>query len=108
MRAVSFHGNTFNNVTEIVQNPASLTHTQSTASNSWIADTDPHLPFKGYARFVDAVTADGAIKDAGNADVFELPWVDASYGTENRQARFVWQTPVSGTIRYTARMDNPL
>lgn len=108
MRAVNFHGNTFNNISEIVQNPAHLTHTQATASSSWVADTEPYLPFKGRARFIDAVTPDGAIKDAGNMDVFENPWVEASYGAENTQARFVWQTPVSGTIRYTARMDNPL
>ena len=98
MRAVNFHGNTFNNITEIVQNPASLTHTQSTASTTWIADTEPYLPFKGRARFVDSIAADGAIKDASNNDVFENPWVEASYGTENRPVRCV--TPRGWITRY--------
>ena len=62
MRMVNFSGNTFHAVNEQVFNPAFLTHTQSAASNTWIADTEPYLPFKGRARFVDAVTADGAIK----------------------------------------------
>lgn len=108
MRAVTFAANTFHNVSEIVQNPASLTHTQSSASNTWVAETAPHLPFGGRARFVDAIMPNGAIETASNAVVFTLPWADTSYGPDNSQVRFVWDQAVKGTIRYTARMDNPL
>ena len=108
MRAITFSGNTFHNISEIVQNPASLTHTQSSTSQTWVADTAPHLPFGGRARFVDAIMPNGAIQNGSNDDVFDLPWADVSYGPDNTQVRFVWPTSVSGTLRYTARMDNPL
>ena len=108
MRAITFSGNTFHNISEIVQNPASLTHTQSSTSQTWVADTAPHLPFGGRARFVDAIMPNGAIQNGSNDDVFDLPWADVSYGPDNTQVRFIWPTSVSGTLRYTARMDNPL
>ena len=108
MRAITFSGNTFHNVSEIVQNPASLDHTQSSASTTWVAETAPHLPFGGRARNVDAVMPNGPIQTGSGNDVFQMPWADVSYGSNNTQVRFVWDTAVQGTIRYTARMDNPL
>ncbi len=108
MRAVTFAANTFHNVTEQVQNPASLTHTEASASTTWVAETAPYLPFGGRARFVDGVMPNGAVQNSANSDVFSLPWADVSYGPNNSQVRFVWETAVKGTVRYTARMDNPL
>ena len=108
MRMINFSGNSFHAVNEQVFNPAFLTHTQSTASQTWVADTEPSLPFKGRARFVDAVSADGAIQNASNVDQFQVPWVDSAYGTNQREVRFVWDTAVKGKIRYQVRMDNPL
>jgi len=108
MRAITFSGNTFHNISEIVQNPASLEHTQSSASTTWVAETAPHLPFGGRARNVDALMPNGPVQTASNADVFELPWADTSFGPDNTQVRFVWNTAVKGSVRYTARMDNPL
>ncbi len=108
MRMINFTGNTFHAVNEQVFNPAHLVHSESTASSTWVADTEPSLPFRGRARFVDAVCADGAIQDNTNSDVYQMPWVDSAYGTDRRQVRFVWETPVKGQLRYQVRMDNPL
>lgn len=108
MRSVTFAANSFHGVNENVQNPAQLTHTQATPAQTWVAQTEPYLPFKGRARFVDSVLANGAIKDASNADAFVLPWADNNYGVDQRDVRFVWPEPVSGTLRYQVRMDNPL
>ncbi len=108
MRMIDFSGNTFHAIGEQVFNPAFLTHTQSSASATWVADTEPHLPFKGRARFVDSVTADGAIQDGSNNDVFSMPWADNNYGSDQRQVRFVWDRAVKGKVRYQVRMDNPL
>lgn len=108
MRMINFSGNTFHAIGEEVFNPAFLTHTQSSASSTWVADTEPYLPFKGRARFVEAVVPDGAIQTAGGSDVFQSPWVDSSHGADNRQVRFVWDTAVKGKVRYQVRMDNPL
>ncbi len=108
MRMINFSANTFHSIDEEVFNPAYLTHTQSSASSTWVADTEPSLPFMGRARFVDAVVPDGAIQTAGGSDVFEAPWVDSAHGPDQRQVRFVWGTPVKGKMRFQVRMDNPL
>ena len=108
MRMIDFSGNTFHAVNEQVFNPAFLTHTQSTASTAWVADTEPRLPFRGRARFVESVTSDGAIETGGGTEIFEAPWVDSAYGVDQRQVRFVFDTAVTGKLRYQVRMDNPL
>ena len=108
MKAITFAGNTFHNVRDPVQNPAVLSHAQNSTSKTWIAETEPSLPFRGQARFIDAVCADGPITDAGGNDVFQMPWADNNYGPDKRQVRFVWDTPVKGDLRFTVRMDNPL
>lgn len=108
MRMVNFSGNTFHAVNQQVFNPAYLTHTQTTAASTWVADTEPHLPFKGRARFIEQVCADGAIQDGSGSDHFAMPWADNNYGSDKRQVRFVWDKPVSGKLRYQVRMDNPL
>ncbi len=108
MRGVTFADNTFHGVTNEAYNPANLTHTQNTASKTWVADTDPYLAFRGQARFVDSTMADGAIETSGGADIFEQPWADTNYGSDKREVRFVWDTAVKGKLRYQVRMDNPL
>ena len=108
MKAITFAGNTFHNVRDPVQNPAVLSHAQNSTSKTWIAETEPSLPFRGQARFIDAVCADGPITDTGGNDVFQMPWADNNYGPDKRQVRFVWDTPVKGDLRFTVRMDNPL
>ncbi|SEM70011.1 Pectate lyase superfamily protein [Loktanella fryxellensis] len=108
MRQVSFAGNVFHGVTTMTANPAVLTHTQATAATSWVARTDPYLPFLGRARFVDAVVADGPLTTAGGAMVNQMPWADNLYSADQRDVRFVFDQALKGTIRYTVRMDNPI
>ncbi len=107
MRVVTFHGNSYHGVNEPVFNPANLTHNQSTASKTWVADTEPALPFRGRARYIDAIVPDGAITDGSGGQIFEQPWADNNYGSDKRQVRFVWNTAVKGRVRYQVRMDNP-
>lgn len=108
MRGVTFAHNVFHGVNEPVYNPASLTHTQSTPTNTWVAQPGDYLPFKGWARGVDAITMNGPVTDGANAAVHEMPYVNAEFGTLKNQARFVFRTAVKGQIRYQVRMDNPL
>ena len=107
MRQVTFAGNTFNGVNRPVSNPASLVHDQNTAAAAWIADSEPHLPFRGWARFVDAVQADGPLRTSGGAARMETPWADTTYGGDKRKVRFVFDSALTGRLRYTVRMDNP-
>jgi len=108
MRTVDFSANTFHGITDEVFNPAFLTHTQATAASTWNVDTEPYLPFRGRARFVDSVAADGALRNAGNNNVYLAPSVDTAKGTGGRSVQLGWGTPVKGTVRYIVRMDNPL
>lgn len=108
MRNVVFSGNTFHGVNEEVQNPASLDVTQSALDRIWIAETQPHLPFGGWARNVESVVADDKIADAANNSVYDHPWVDTAYGPDKTQVRFVFESDCTGTLRYIVRMDNPM
>ena len=107
-RGVSFADNVFHGVRDEVANPLSLTHSQVTAANAWVANTAPHLPFGGRARFVEAVVPEGAIQTGAGGNVFDMPQVNAGFGADKRQVQFVWGSAVKGTLRYRVRMDAPL
>jgi hypothetical protein len=108
MRNITFQGNVFNGINEMVANPSNLSHTQSTASSTWVLDTEEHLPFLGWARVIENYTPNGELTDASNNTVWDAPWFDTEYGSDKRQIRVVWREPTKGSIRYTARMDNPI
>ena len=104
-RGLQFTANTFHNVSEPVQNPAYLSHTQATAATTWTMDTGTYLPFGGRARFVDAVMPEGAITDAANARVHDFPWAEGEQGANLRSVHLNWRVPVKGSVRYQVRMD---
>ena len=108
MRTIDFSGNVFHGVTDEVFNPAYLTHTQSTASSTWTLDTEPYLPFRGRARFVDSVVASGTLRNSGNTAVYLAPSVDTGQGSNLREINLGWGTAVKGEVRYIVRMDNLL
>lgn len=108
MRTVDFSANTFHNVTDEVFNPAYLTHTQSTAASNWTLDSEPYMPFRGRARFVDSVVAQGTLRNSSNAAVYLSPSVATGQGSDARSIQLGWGTSVKGTVRFTVRMDNPL
>ncbi|WP_458791160.1 hypothetical protein [Yoonia sp. MH D7] len=108
MRVVNFSGNLFHGVSEAVLNPASLEHEQLTAASTWTANTSPHLPFEGRARYVESVTVDGDLRNTGNGQEYLAPSVTTGQGTGLRYLKFNWATAVKGKVRYIVRMDNPL
>ena len=108
MRMVTFAGNTFHGVSEEVFNPASLNHTQSTAASTWTADSGPYLPFKGRARVVESVVADGSIRNSSNNVEYIAPSVETGQGANGRDIKLIWGKAVKGSVRFVVRMDNPL
>lgn len=108
MRNITFAGNVFHGVNEEVRNPMSLSHSQSTPAQGWVIDTGTTLPFLGRARTVEAVVAQGAIRDADGQAIFEHPHVETSHGPGGRQIRAVFATACTGSLRVQVRMDNPL
>ena len=108
MRMVNFSGNTFHGVSQEVYNPAFLEHTQGTAASTWTADTEPFLPFKGRARYVDSVCTDGVLQNSSNGSEYIAPSVATGQGTNKRDIKLTWGKSVKGTVRFIVRMDNPL
>lgn len=105
---VTFAANTFNSVAQVTESPAVITHTQNSPDAAWIVDTVPYLPFGGRARTVEAVIANGKIRDANNNAVFEVPYSDAGYGATNQQVRLVWSKATKGKVNLKVRVDAPL
>ncbi len=104
-RSFVFTGNTFHNVNEPVSNPAVLTHTQVTEATTWVMETATALPFAGRALTVESVMPDGAITNAGNTRVHDLPWAEGEQGSSLRDVHLNWSQPVKGQVRYSVRMD---
>lgn len=107
-RAIEFRGNSFHGINEEARNPASITHSEATPEQIWIVDSDPVLPFRGRARTIESVVPVDRLTAANGDLVYEAPWVDNEFGTERREFRVVFDTAVSGTIRASVRMDNPV
>lgn len=108
MRGVTFADNTFNGIDDPCYNPAPQEITQNTPATDWQRDNAPILPFGGRARFVDAVVLDGPIRDSGNDEVFQMPYVSDNQGSGQTETRFTFGQAVTGRLRYRVRMDNPL
>ena len=50
---------------------------------------------------------EGRLADARGDAVYEQPWLDTEYGGDRRSFRIVFDTPVSGRMRCSVRMDRP-
>lgn len=107
-RNVVFEGNSFNNVTQWTANPATLQIVQNTAQTAWTCEFGPWLPFGGRARVVEGIVAEGAITNAANQRLTEMPYVDLEQGPGGSQVRLNWATAAKGKVRVTARVDNPI
>lgn len=108
MRVIEFTGNIYHGVNDPVFNPCSITHSEATAEQVWIVESDPWLPFRGRARTIEAVVPVDRLTASNGDLMYEAPWVDNEYGSDKRQFRVVFDTPVSGTVRAKVRMDNPV
>ncbi|MEO1641210.1 MAG: glycosyl hydrolase family 28-related protein [Pseudomonadota bacterium] len=104
-REFVFTANTFHNVVEEVANPAYLTHTQATEAATWVVETGTALPFDGYAMSVKSIMPQGAVTNASEAAVFDLPWAEGRQGSDQRDVALHWSQPVKGDVRYSVRMD---
>ncbi|KIC17949.1 hypothetical protein [Leisingera sp. ANG-DT] len=99
-------GNMYHNVTAHSANPLRVLHDQSSASSSWTVDSDGELPFRGYARFVDSVVAQGALRTSGNSIRYLAPYADVLQGSNNDEIRLRWQEAVKGEVQVLMRMDS--
>ncbi len=104
---VVFSGNTFNAVAEPIYNPVSLKHEEGSASATWTVDCAPFLPFGGRARTVEAVVADGPLRNGSGQVVYPGFHVTEEVGSNDNQIQITWEQPVRGEVNVIARMDRP-
>ncbi len=107
MRNIVFHGNTFNGITDVTMNPVTVQHQQNTAAQTWTVNGASFLPFSGWARNVEAVVAEGAITTPGDAQRFDMPFVQVEQGSGKDRIDLRWPSDVKGTVWVTLRCDNP-
>ena len=103
---VNVWGNTFHAVTDQMQNPITVPVVENTAQTQWTVDLAKHLPFGGDARVVQAVQAEGRVRDAGAGSVWTQPYAFA--GVDGGQSvRLTWEKAARGKVFVTARCDAP-
>jgi hypothetical protein len=81
-------------------------HDQSSAASSWTVQTAAELPFQGYARYVDSVTPQRALRSASNSIRYLAPYADVEQGAGRDQIVLRWPEAVRGEVQVTLRMDS--
>ena len=108
VRNVVFDGNTFNGIGQVTQNPVTLQFDQASEASDWQVSLAGYLPFGGKAREVVSLVTEGAITNAGGADVFAMPHVTTETGAGQDEVTLTWPEPVKGRIHLTGRVDKPI
>lgn len=108
MRNVLVTGNSFNGVTQAVENPVLVQHDQATAATVWSLFPGGFLPFGGWARNVEGLVAEGMITGPANERRTEMPFVDVEQGVAKNELRVNWSLAAKGRVQVRVRMDNPL
>ncbi|MEQ9259958.1 MAG: right-handed parallel beta-helix repeat-containing protein, partial [Roseovarius sp.] len=104
---ITFAQNAFNNVDTIVESPLVMRHTENSASNTWVVEPSPKLPFNAWARTVESVVPEGPIRDNGNALYWGMPYVLPEQGGNRDKVHLKWEKAVSGTVAMRLRIDTP-
>lgn len=102
-----WENNAFNAVNQPAVNPVSLEFAQNTAATVWTLDPSAYLPFGGWARYVTALIAEGAVTDAGGAKRYDMPYVLTLQGAAKQQVTLTWPVATLGKMMVTTRVDNP-
>jgi hypothetical protein len=105
IRNVLVQGNSFQSITQGIENPARISHDQNTLSNLWTVDCAGPLPFGGYARNVDSVVARGKIANSANVANYDLPYVSTQQGADSDQVTLRFSENTEGSVSLLVRMD---
>ena len=107
-RNITFRDNAFNNVQIQAQSPLVLRHDQVTPAQVWTVAPAPKLPFGAWAQTVESAIPEGPIARADGSAQFGTPYYLPRQGPERDQITLHWPEPVSGSVRVTVRIDNPI
>lgn len=105
MRNIDFSGNTFNGVGKFTANPLEVKLAPGSVAQVWTQDLTGKLAFNGMARRVEALVADGPVRDADGAKAFDMPYLTYNLSPDSRGLALNWSKPVKGSVRLRAAMD---
>ncbi|EEW24591.1 glycosyl hydrolase family 28-related protein [Rhodobacter ferrooxidans] len=107
-RNVVFSANTFNAVNQLTISPVTIEHAQVTPATTWVVDGAAFLPFEGWARNVQAITAEGSITTVSNVVRYDMPYAQVEQGASKGQVNLKWPADVKGKVQVTLRCDTPV
>lgn len=100
-----FTGNTFHGIVKRTENPVARRAVENTQAQVWDIDLSDVLPFGCEAVAALSVLPDGAVRDAGNAAIFTMPYAEPRRGPNRQTIELNWSVPVRGAVYLTARCD---
>ncbi|MBC7131571.1 MAG: right-handed parallel beta-helix repeat-containing protein [Roseovarius sp.] len=103
---ITFAENSFHNITVPSESPLVLAHDQGTAAATWVISPAPRLPFGAWAQTVEALVAEGPLRDAAGTPQHESPYVLTNQGSGKDQVHVVWPSAVRGRLVLRVRIDN--
>jgi len=106
IRNVLVQGNSFQSITQGIENPARISHDQNALDNVWTVDCSGPLPFGGYAQNVDSVVARGKIANAANVANYDFPYVSTEQGANRDRITLRFSENTVGSVTVLARIDN--
>ncbi|MEC8294674.1 MAG: glycosyl hydrolase family 28-related protein [Pseudomonadota bacterium] len=106
IRNVLVQGNSFQSITQGIENPARISHDQNALDNVWTVDCSGPLPFGGYAQNVDSVVPRGKIANAANVANYDFPYVSTEQGTNRDRITLRFSESTVGSVTVLARIDN--
>jgi hypothetical protein len=106
VRGITFAENSFHNVTIQAASPLVMAYEESSASETWVVEPAPRLPFGAWAQTVESVLPDGPLRAPGGAVTHVTAYVETRQGPENDRINLRWPGPVSGKVVLRLRIDD--
>lgn len=107
MKNVNFSGNLYNQIDTGTENPTVIRHSENSESQTWLIDLAGKLAFAGWAQNVEAVMAQGPLRNAANVARFEHPYAKVNQGPNKDRIELVHDQAVRGEVLMRVRMDEP-
>ena len=102
---VNFTGNSYNQVTAQVANPAWVSHSQASHNSVWTVDPSAELPFEGWTRRVDSIVVTGNLRNDNNVIEWDYPNVFPESGSGNDRVELRWRRAFRGDVSLGVRID---
>ncbi|GAW32984.1 pectate lyase superfamily protein [Roseovarius sp. A-2] len=106
VRGITFAENSFHNISIQAASPLVMAHEESSASETWVVEPAPRLPFGAWAQTVESILPDGPLRDPGGDVSHMTAYVETRQGPENDRINLRWPGAVSGKVVLRLRIDD--